>query len=62
MLVVGNLVFASTLEKKTYALDRRTGRIVWRADRGKYVPGIATDRSYYFSLNASLIKYAPRGS
>lgn len=62
LLVVGNLVFASTLEKKTYALDRRTGRIVWRADRGKYVPGIATDRSYYFSLNASLIKYAPRGS
>ena len=60
-LVVGNLVFVSTLEKRTFGLDRRTGKVVWREDRGKYVPGIATDRFYYFSLNGSLIKYAPRG-
>ena len=59
-LVVGNLVFVSTLEKKTYGLDRRTGRVVWRADRGKYNPGIATDRFYYFTLGGSVIKYAPR--
>ena len=60
-LAVGNLVFVSTLEKKTYGLDRRTGRVVWRTDRGKYNPGIATDRFYYFTLGGSVIKYAPRG-
>jgi outer membrane protein assembly factor BamB len=59
-LVVGNLVFVSNLEKKTFALDRRTGKIVWRTDRGKYIPGIATNRFYYFSLNGSLVKYRPR--
>ena len=60
-LVVGDLVFFSTLERKSYGLDRRTGRIVWRTNRGRYVVGIATDRYYYFSLNGSLIKYRPRG-
>ena len=59
-LVVGDLVFVSTLEQKTYGLRRSNGKIVWRLNRGKYSPGIATDRRYYFSLNGSLIAYRGR--
>jgi eukaryotic-like serine/threonine-protein kinase len=53
--VVGGLVFFSTLEKRTYAARIRDGKIVWRLPMGKYSPGIATERTYYFSLNGRLI-------
>lgn len=59
-LAVGNLLFVSTLEEKTYALLRENGRIVWRLSRGKYNPGIATDRRYYFSMHGSLMAYSGR--
>lgn len=59
-LLVGNLLFVSTLEKKTYALLRENGRVVWRLARGKYNPGIATDRRYYLSVHGSLIAYTGR--
>ena len=36
-LLVGNLLFVSTLEKKTYALLRENGRVVWRL-AGKVQP------------------------
>ena len=56
-VVVGNLVFVSTLEGKTYALRVGNGRIVWRFDAGAYVPGIATDRLYYFAWNGLLAAF-----
>jgi outer membrane protein assembly factor BamB len=55
--VAGNLVFFSTLEKRTYAARISDGRIVWRVGMGKYSPGIATDRHYFFTLNGILIAY-----
>jgi outer membrane protein assembly factor BamB/O-antigen ligase len=56
-LVVGDLVFFSTLEERTYAARIRDGRVVWRIGMGKYAPGIATDRHYFFSLNGILIAF-----
>jgi outer membrane protein assembly factor BamB len=61
-LVVGPLVFFSTLEQKTYALRVADGRVVWHVGMGKYGPGIATDRHYYFSLNGILVAYRGRNS
>ena len=61
-IVVGDLVFFSTLEQKTYAARAADGRIVWRLPIGKYSPGIATERAYYFSLNGILAAYEGRGS
>jgi outer membrane protein assembly factor BamB len=56
-LVVGSLVFFSTLEERTFAARTGDGRLVWRLRMGKYAPGIATDRHYFFSLNGILIAY-----
>ena len=56
--MVGKLVFFSTLEGNTYAVRAVDGKIVWRVRMGKYSPGIATDRHYFFSLNGRLIAYA----
>ena len=61
-LVVGDLVFVSSLDNKTFGLQRDSGRVVWRTNRGRYAPGIATNEFYYFSLNGSLIKYRGRAS
>ena len=63
-LLVGKLVFFSTLEQKTFAARADTGQIVWRYPIGKYSPGIATERAYYFTLNGILValrgQYSPR--
>ena len=56
-VVVGPLVFFSNLETKTYGLRRSDGKIVWHVGMGKYQPGIATDRHYYFTLNGLLVAY-----
>jgi outer membrane protein assembly factor BamB len=56
-LVVGRLVFFSTLGTTTYAARVGDGRLVWRIGMGKYSPGIATDRHYFFSLNGVLIAF-----
>jgi hypothetical protein len=56
-VVVGPLVFFSNLETKTFGLRRSDGKIVWRVGMGKYQPGIATDRHYYFTLNGLLVAY-----
>ncbi len=56
-VVVGDLVFFSTLEQKTYAARVSDGKIVWRFHLGKYSPGIATERAYYFTLNGILVAF-----
>ena len=33
------------------------GKIVWHYGLGKYSPGIATERAYYFSLNGMLVAF-----
>jgi outer membrane protein assembly factor BamB len=61
-VIVGNLVFFSTLETNTYAARVESGKVVWRIGMGKYSPGIATDHHYYFSLNGMLLSYRGRNS
>jgi outer membrane protein assembly factor BamB len=61
-LVVGDLVFFSTLEQRTYAARTVDGKIVWSVKMGKYAPGIATERHYYFSLNGLLVAYRAAGT
>ena len=56
-VIVGPLVFFSNLETKTFGLRRGDGKIVWHVGMGKYQPGIATDRHYYFTLNGLLVAY-----
>jgi outer membrane protein assembly factor BamB len=60
-LVVGDLVFFSTLETETYAARVRDGKVVWTIGLGKYAPGIATDERYYLSLNGLLMAFEGRG-
>ncbi len=61
-VVVGDLVFFSNLEQHTFAARVADGRIVWRVPIGKYSPGIATERAYYFTLNGILVAFRGRNS
>ena len=61
-VVVGDLVFFSTLETNTYAARVSDGKIVWKIGMGKYSPGIATNDHYYFSLNGILVAFQAENS
>jgi outer membrane protein assembly factor BamB len=56
-VVVGDLVFFSTHQGRTYGLRASDGAIRWRLRVGRYSPGIATERTYYFTLSARLIAF-----
>jgi outer membrane protein assembly factor BamB len=55
--VIGKLVFFATLENRTFALSTKTGRIVWRYKKGRYSPGIATNRHYYFAFAGRMMAF-----
>ena len=57
---IGENVFFSTLERRTFAVRASDGKVVWRLPMGRYAPGIATERTYYFSLNGRLIAFRGR--
>ena len=61
-VVVGKLVFASTLDGKTVGMRVENGKIVWRRSQGRYAPGIATDRRYFFTLRGTLISFRGQNS
>jgi eukaryotic-like serine/threonine-protein kinase len=61
-VVIGNHVFFSTKEAKTYAAHVTDGSIDWRLPMGRYSPGIATERTYYFSLNGRLLTFRGRNA
>ena len=61
-VVIGKLVFFSTHEGRTYALRVSDGKLMWKIPFGKYSPGIATERTYYFSLNGRLLALRGRTS
>jgi outer membrane protein assembly factor BamB len=56
-IVVGDLVFAATLDGNAVALRASDGKIVWRHSRGRYSPGIATNRHYYFTLRRTVFAF-----
>ena len=59
-VVIGPYVFFSVLEGRTYALRVTDGNIAWRLPLGKYSPAIATEKTYYLSLNGRLIAVSGR--
>jgi hypothetical protein len=59
-VLIGEHVFFSTLERRTFAVRASDGKVVWRLPMGRYNAGIATERSYYFSLNGRLIAFRGR--
>jgi hypothetical protein len=60
--VAGNLVFASNLERQTYALRVSDGKVLWHLRIGKYSPGIVTERHYFFTLNGIVMAWHGRRS
>ena len=54
--IIGDLVFYSTLEKKTAALAMRSGRTIWSVPRGQFNPAI-TDGTLLF-VNSITTMYA----
>ena len=61
-IVIGKLVFFSTLEGQTFAARVSDGAVVWRFPLGQYSPGIATERTYFFSLSGWLVAFEGRRS
>jgi outer membrane protein assembly factor BamB len=59
-VVIGPYVFVSTRASRTYALRVTDGKVVWRLRVGRYSPGIATERTYYFTLSGRLLAYRGR--
>jgi outer membrane protein assembly factor BamB len=59
-VVIGEHVFFSVLEGRTYAARVSDGKVVWKLPMGRYSPGIATERTYFFSLNGRLIAFRGR--
>ena len=61
-VVIGENVFFSVLERRTYAARITDGKIIWRLPMGRYSPVIATERTYFFSVNGRLIAYRGRNT
>jgi outer membrane protein assembly factor BamB len=61
-VVIGKHVFFSTPAHRTYAARVTDGSIDWQLPLGKYSPGIATERTYYFSLNGRLMAFRGRNA
>lgn len=59
-VVIGPYVFVSTRASRTYALRVTDGKVVWRLRIGRYSPGIATEKTYYFTLSGRLLAYRGR--
>ena len=59
---VGDLVFVSDLDRRaTWALGARTGKTVWKTDRGGFNPAISDGRRIYFTGYSSLFALDPKG-
>ena len=60
--VIGDIVFVSDLdERMTWALGARTGKTVWKTNRGGFHPAISDGRRVYFTAYSSLFGLDPRG-
>ena len=60
--VIGDIVFVSDLDNRTtWALGARTGKTVWKTNRGGFHPAISDGRRIYFTAYSSLFALDPRG-
>jgi outer membrane protein assembly factor BamB len=63
--VIGRLVYVSTLARdpdrgRTFALDARTGRVVWTFPDGRYSPAVAVDGLLVITGRRTLYGLRPR--
>jgi outer membrane protein assembly factor BamB len=59
-VVIGDLVFYSTLAKTTTAVGARTGKFVWRTQRGAFNPVVSDGKRLFIVGYSSLFALAPR--
>jgi len=55
--IIGDLVFYSTLEKKTAALALRTGRTIWSVPKGQFNPAISDGSLLFVNSITGLYAY-----
>jgi len=59
-VVLGDMVFYSTLNKVTTAVGARTGRFMWRMRHGKFNPAVSDGRRIYLVGSTSLFALTPK--
>ena len=59
-VVIGDLVFYSTLNKTTTAVGARTGRFVWRTRRGAFNPVVSDGHRVFLVGYSSLFALMPK--
>ncbi len=60
--IIGDLVFVSDLDSRTtWALGARTGKTVWKTNRGGFNPAISDGRRVYFTAYSSLFALDTKG-
>lgn len=57
MQIIGDLVFYSTLEKKTAALSVRSGRTIWSVPKGQFNPAISDGTLLFVNGITSMFAY-----
>jgi outer membrane protein assembly factor BamB len=58
--VVDGIVYFSTLQRRTYGLDARTGRAVWMYPDGEYTPVVADSQRLYVVGYRRVFAFAQR--
>jgi outer membrane protein assembly factor BamB len=58
-VIIGDLVFYSTLSKTTTALGTSTGRVVWHTPRGAFNPVVSDTRRLYLVGYSSMFALVP---
>ena len=55
--IIGDLVFYSTLEKKTAALSLHTGKTIWSVPKGQFNPAISDGTLLFVNSITSIYAY-----
>ncbi|HVA32264.1 MAG TPA: PQQ-binding-like beta-propeller repeat protein, partial [Gaiellaceae bacterium] len=58
--VIGNVVYFATLKKRTYALNARTGKLLWSFPDGKYTPVVAEQGRLFLIGYGTVYGMVPR--
>jgi outer membrane protein assembly factor BamB len=59
-VVIGDMVFYSTLDKTTTAVGARTGQFLWRTHRGAFNPVVSDGKRIYLIGYSSLFALTPK--
>ncbi len=61
-VLLGGIVWFSTLERQTRALSARTGRLLYTANKGQFNPVVSDGRRIYLVGSSTLSALQPRGA